>query len=109
MWKVALLDERDTKKMIQLAREGKRISKIWEVDFPNYDYYEIYGEIVLAGEKSIMGVKRMITTRLKKIAAASDSKRDGLIDEVNNLVLYLYVRNKEHQKKLDEIRKVIGE
>jgi len=32
------MDIRDKEKMVQLAKEGKKISTIWREDFPQYDY-----------------------------------------------------------------------
>lgn len=55
-----MVEERDSKKMIQLAREGKQISKILEEDFPEYDYCDVYFEVYGSGEKSSLGIRRMI-------------------------------------------------
>lgn len=68
------MDQRDSEKIIRLAREGKQISKIWEEDFPNYDYWEIYVEVHAAGERSSLGIKRMITGRLNKLQTAKKMK-----------------------------------
>lgn len=102
------MDERDSKKIIQLAREGKEISKICEEDFPQYDYWDVYFEVIVAGEKSSVGVKRMITNRLKKITSVPKDEQVELIDEINHLISHLYDRYKESQIKLDKIRNVIN-
>lgn len=102
------MDKRDSEKMIQLAREGKQISKIWDEDFPQYDYWEIYVEVYGAGEKSSVGAKRMITNRLNKLSSLPKNEQDELIKEINELVCYLYDRYKESQQKLDDIRAVIN-
>ena len=102
------MDERDSKQMIQLAREGKTISKIWEQDFPVYDYCDIYCAVYGAGEKSSLGTKRMITNRLNKLVSAKGKQRDELITEINELVLHLYTRYQEGQQKLDDIRNIIN-
>ncbi|WP_127576410.1 hypothetical protein, partial [Paenibacillus barengoltzii] len=69
------MNKKDFEEIIRLAREGKHISKIWSDHFPDYDYWEVYMEAYGAGERSSVGVKRMITARLNKLADA-DSKDD---------------------------------
>ncbi|MCU5435107.1 hypothetical protein OCF16_18850 [Bacillus mobilis] len=101
------IDSRDIEKMIKLAREGKQISKIWEEDFPQYDYWDIYMEIHEAGEKSALGTRKKITYRLNKLQTATKREREDIILEIQDLVEHLYVRYKESQKKLQEIRNVI--
>ncbi len=101
------MDERDSKKMIKLAREGKQISKIFQEDFPNYEYWDIYCEVYGAGERSVLGVKRMITNRLCKLPSIPPNEQQLIIDEINDLVYYLYSRFKVNQEKLDEIREII--
>ncbi|MGE6548262.1 hypothetical protein ACQKFK_04355 [Bacillus mycoides] len=101
------IDSRDVEKMIKLAREGKQISKIWEEDFPQYDYWDIYMEIHEAGEKSALGTRKKITYRLNKLQTATKREREDIILEIQDLVEHLYVRYKESQKKLQEIRNVI--
>ncbi len=101
------MDIRDSEKIIQLAREGKQISKIWSEDFPQYGYWEIYVEVYGSGEKSSVGAKRMITNRLNKLATLPQNEQD-LIKEINYLVCYLYDRYRESQQKLDDIRAAIN-
>jgi hypothetical protein len=102
------IDSRDVEKMIKLAREGKQISKIWEEDFPQYDYWDIYMEIHEAGEKSALGTRKKITYRLNKLQTATKKRtRRYNSREIQDLVEHLYVRYKESQKKLQEIRNVI--
>lgn len=103
------MDIRDSEKIIQLAREGKLISRIWEEDFPNYDYWDIYWQVYDSGEKSSLGTKRMITNRLKKLPSLTQKQQEEIIGEINELVEHLYTRYKESQHKLDEIRGVIGD
>jgi hypothetical protein len=102
------MDKRDREKIVQLAREGKQISRIWEEDYPEYDYWEIYIEVYGAGEKSSLGAKRMITNRLNKLSSLPKKEQDELIKEIDELVCYLYSRYKEGQQKLDDIRGVIN-
>lgn len=101
------MDQRDSEKMIKLAREGKNITKIWKEDFPSYDYWDVYVEVYGAGERSAKGVKTMISNRLKKLPTLPPKEQKDLIDEINELVWYLYNRHKENQRKLDDIRSII--
>lgn len=102
-----ITDERDIEKMVKLAREGKQISKIWEEDFPKYDYWDIYMGIHEAGEKSALGTKKKITHRLNKLETVPKREQEPIIDEIRELVDHLYIRYMESQKKLQEIRNVI--
>jgi len=95
--------------MKNLAREGKQISKISVEDFPEYDYWDIYSEVYGAGEQSAQGVKWMITNRLNQLVAANARDRQDIIDELNELIWYLYQNYRSNQRKLDNIRQVLGE
>lgn len=103
------MDDRDLMKIIQLAREGKIISRIRDEDFPSYDYWEIYWAVNAGGEKSSQGVKRMITNRLKKLETAKGEDRAELVKEIGGLVWYLYRRYQDSQSKLERVRKAIQE
>jgi len=102
------MDKRDSDKIVQLAREGKQISKIWEEEFSQYDYWEVYVEVYGAGEKSSVGAKRMITNRLNKLTSLPKKEQDDVISEIDELVCYLYSRYKESQQKLDDIRATLN-
>jgi uncharacterized membrane-anchored protein YjiN (DUF445 family) len=101
--------KKDSDEIIRLAREGKQISKISSEDFPEYEYWEIYTEAYGAGERSSVGVKRMITAKLNKLASSNQHKvRKELVEEINELIWHLYSRYKASQQKLDEIRSIIN-
>lgn len=104
------MDKRDSEKMIQLAREGKQISKILEEDFHDsgYDYSDIYCEVHNAGERSSLGVRRMISNRLNKLIIASKNEQKEIVEEIDCFVWHIYNRYKENQQKLDEIRSIIN-
>lgn len=102
-----MIDERDITRMVQLAREGKQIKKINEEDFPQYDYWAIYEKVYSAGEKSALGIKKMITMRLNKLTTVTKKEQPEIINEIADLVEHLYIRHKESQVKLDEIRTII--
>lgn len=101
------MDYRDVEKIQELAKEGKMISRIWREDFPEYDYVEIYMAVYGGGEKSSLGVKRMITNRLNKLSTARQPERGEIIVEIKDLVWHLYDRYKKNQQKLEKVRKAI--
>ena len=104
------MDDRDINEIRRLAGEGKQISKIWEENYSQYDYFDVYFAAYEGGERSALGVKRMITTRLNKIAESRKaSERKEMIDEIDELVWHLYESLKYNQQKLDKIRKAIND
>lgn len=103
------MDSRDTQKMIKLAREGKDIAKIWDEDFPQYDYWDIYNIVYDAGEKSSLGMRKMITHRFNKLSSQITPEQQEILDEVDDLVWRIYDRYRESQKKLQKIRQAIEE
>jgi len=98
----------DKRKMRILAKEGKPISRIME-DFPGESYWDIYFEVYGNGERSALGVKRMISNRLNQVVDATKQERKRIVDELNGLVWHLYDNHKANQKKLQAIRKTLGE
>jgi len=100
----------DASKMRQLAQEGKSIAKITEQDFPKLDYWDVYFEVYAKGERSSMGIKHMITTRLNKMASStSKSERKEIADELHGLIWHLYDNHKLNSKKLLAIRAALEE
>ena len=102
------ISRRDTDRIKNLVREGKQIARIVEEDFPQYDYWDVYSEVYGSGEKSAQGVKWIITNRLNQLTSVSAEERQGIVDEVSELVWYLYENYKASQRKLDSIRKALG-
>jgi len=102
------IPKKDANRMKNLAREGKQISKISAEDFPEYDYWDVYSEVYGAGEQSAQGVKWMITNRLNQLVAANSRDKQDIIDELNELIWYLYENYRSNQKKLDNIRQILG-
>jgi len=95
--------------MRQLAREGKQISNIVYDDFPEIDYWDVYIEVYAGGEQSAHGIKRMITTRIKKLTESKSSKyRAQVSEELKELVCHLYENYKDSRNKLAKIRKAIA-
>ena len=102
--------QQDREKIIELAREGKQLTKIMEEDFPEYEYWEIYEVVYSDGGKSALGVKRTIANRLKTLRDPnlSDDEKEEIIDEIDELVWHLYDSLKTSQSKLDAIRKIMN-
>ncbi|WP_046168406.1 hypothetical protein [Chromobacterium vaccinii] len=98
----------DEKKRIgDLAREGRQISQIAE-EYPEYDYSDVYWAAYGEGERSALGVKRMITNRLNSLVDEKSSrKRQEIVDETNELVWHLYEKLKSSQTKLESIRNAL--
>lgn len=104
------ISKTDSKRMRQLAQEGKQISKILSEDFPKLDYSDVYFEVYNAGQSSALGIKRMITNRIEAMAAnTSKTQRNIMATELNELVWHLYQNHKKNREKLSKIRAALGE
>jgi len=103
-----VIPKKDSDKMKNLVREGKQIAKIAREDFPEYDYWDIYSEVYGSGEQSARGVKTMISNRLNQLLSADTQTRQSIINEVNDLIWYLYDNYKGNQRKLERIRSVLS-
>src|SRR5260370_33314528 len=65
----------DSQKMQRLAQEGKTIIKIFREDFPKESYWDVYFEVYGGGERSSLGIKRMITARIN--AMGQKTRKSG--------------------------------
>ncbi len=100
----------DSEKMRRLVREGKQIKKIVQEDFPNLDYSDVYAEVYAHGDRGAIGIKRMISARLLDLVEKkSKGDRKAILQEIDDLVWQLYDNHKKNQRKLDKIRKALGE
>jgi len=102
------ISKRDADTMKNLVREGKQITRIVEEDFRQYDYWDIYYKVYGSGEQSAQGVKWMITNRLNQLSSADAQTQQEIVEEISDLVWYLYENYKRSQRKLDSIRKALG-
>jgi hypothetical protein len=100
--------KKDAETIRNLVKEGKRITRIVRDDFPEYDYWEVYSTAYGAGERGAQGVKRMITNRLNVLCEVNKDERQNIIDELDDLIWYLYNNFKTNQGKLDSIRQALG-
>jgi len=97
----------DYKKISELAKEGKILSKIL-LDFPQYDYKTIYFSVIESEQSSSLGTKRSITNRLNKLSVATKKdERKLLASEIDELVSQLYENYKSNFKKLQKIRETL--
>src|SRR5260370_18378792 len=95
----------DSQKMQRLAQEGKTIIKIFREDFPKESYWDVYFEVYGGGERSSLGIKRMITARINAMAkSTSKSESATMADELHGLVWHLYENHKANQRKLSKIK-----
>ena len=78
-------------------------------DFPALSYWDIYFEAHGDGQRSALGVKRMIANRLKWIIDAPKETQARYVEELNGLVWSLYNDHKTNQEKLQKIRRALGE
>ena len=101
------MKQKDSEKMVMLAKEGKQISKIQLEVFPEYSYEDIYLEVYGSGEKGSQGVKNAMTRRLNKLATLPPDELPEMVEELRDLLTYLYANHRTNQKKLEDIRKVI--
>ena len=95
--------------MKRLVKEGKQITKVVNEDFPQYDYWDILYQLYDAGAQSAQGVKWMITNRLNQLPEADTSVSKIVIQEINDLIWYLYDNYRNNQRKLETIRDALGE
>ncbi len=103
------IKKKEQEKMILLAKEGKQITKIRDEDFPEYDYWNIYVTVYGAGEHSARGIKWMISKRLNDLVSTTKGdERNKIINEIRDLILYIYKNYRINQEKIDKLRKIIG-
>ena len=104
------LTDADVNQIARLVREGKQIKDVWLEDFPDLEYDEVYWAARGSGARSALGVKRRITSRLRKAARArTQQTRSNLIEEIDDLVTALYEDHKRMATKLRSIRRALSE
>lgn len=98
----------DSKKIQELAKEGKQIKQIRTENFPHLSYLDVYLEVRGSDGRSAIGIKRMITGRINALAESRrGAERAELAEELNELVWSLYTNHKANHKKLAQIRKAL--
>lgn len=91
-------------KMNEALRNGSTISKLAQ-KYKQYDYWEIYWEV---SDASILGKKRTITNRIKKLVSTRKKEdREVLAEEAQELLNELYEQLKGNSKKLVDIDRIL--
>lgn len=103
------MNDKESKRIRQLVQEGKPISRIQREDFPHLNYWDIYFEAYAAGQRSSRGIKRMITSRLNALVAAPPHRQQVIVEEIRDLVLRLYQNHKTNQKRIEGLRRLLGD
>ncbi len=99
------LSKDDSKKIQQLAMEGKQTKRIREDYFPHLSYAEVATEVREWGERSALGRMRMITRRINEMALSGNgTERTEIAKELHKLVKQLYSNHKTSHDKLTTIR-----
>jgi len=98
----------ESKKIQQLAQEGKQTKRIFEDHFPHLSYGEVATEVRDWGERSSLGRMRMITRRINDLAASNDAAERAVIaKDVHKLTKELYYNHKSSHDKLTKIREAL--
>lgn len=94
------------KKMNDYIAKGATISSL-QKRFPKYSYWDIYWAV---NDFSILGKKRSISNRLKKLESQRLTKADRsqLIREIRENLDGIYKISKNNGKKLIDIGKIIS-
>ena len=101
------MNAEDRARIALLVEEGKSVTRIQEEDFPQYDYWEILFAAAEDGQRPAMGIKRMISNRLRDLEGAGRRERRELIAEISNLVSQLYRNHKAISRRLEGVRKAL--
>jgi len=100
-----MIGKHELQDMDRMIENGATVSEV-NTKYPKYDYWEIYSSI---GDYSLLGKKRCVSNRLKKLKGQiSQSEKETLIDEVQELVDDIYEVSKKNGRKLIDIAKLIG-
>jgi hypothetical protein len=92
-------------KMNDLLKKGSTISNLAK-KFPKYSYWEIYWSV---DDYSILGKKRSISNRLKKLenSRMPKSERTKLVKEIKENLNGIYSITKKNGKKLIDIGRIM--
>ncbi|WP_262730446.1 hypothetical protein [Alloalcanivorax marinus] len=90
--------------MNEALRNGSTIAKIAQ-KYKQYDYWEIYWEV---SDASILGKKRTITNRIKKLVSTRKKEdRELLAEEAQELLNELYEQLKDNSRKLVDVDRIL--
>ena len=98
------ISKADLEVMNDLLAKGKKISDVAK-KYPQYDYWEIYWQV---NDYSILGKKRTITNRLKRLVNEKTvAERKETAAEAQALLDDLYAQLKRNSAMLIEIDRVL--
>jgi hypothetical protein len=98
------ISKADLEVMNDLLAKGKTISDVAK-QYPKYDYWEIYWQV---NDYSILGKKRTITNRLKRLVKErTTAEREETAAEAQALLDDLYAQLKRNSAMLIEIDRVL--
>jgi hypothetical protein len=98
------ISKADLEVMNDLLAKGKKISDVAK-QYPQYDYWEIYWQV---NDYSILGKKRTITNRLKRLVKEkTTAEREETAAEAQALLDDLYAQLKRNSAMLIEIDRVL--
>lgn len=99
-----VIPKSEIEKMEKALESGATISEIAR-SFPKYNYWDIYYEL---SDYSLLGKKRSLTNRIKKLRKFSNHKQFGiLLDEIGDLSSEIYDSGKKSGKRLRDIAKIL--
>ncbi len=92
---------------VQMATEGKSIVFISKE--LGLEWSEVSECLRSAGVHAFIGAKQKITYRLNRLKRENDpDKREQLVNEVNDLINYIYYSGKDMGRVIDRARKALG-
>ncbi|MCH8542303.1 MAG: hypothetical protein LAT61_01910 [Alcanivorax sp.] len=98
------IQKHELDKMNEALRNGSTVAKIAQ-KYKQYDYWEIYWAV---NDASILGKKRAITNRIKKIVSTRKKEdREVLAEEAKELLNELYDQLKSNSKKIVDIDRIL--
>ncbi len=101
------MDDDDRVMIARLVGEGNQVKQVWEENFPQYTYDEVYWAAYGEGKRSALGTQRMISRRLEDLEHAVKEERRALIKDLGDLVWQQYQIITSNAKKLAAIRKAL--
>jgi hypothetical protein len=102
------ITKEESKKIKQLAQEGKQTKRIVEDHFPHLAYGEVAREVRDWGERSALGRQREITRKINILTSCDNlAERERMAKEIQKLVRDMYYAYKSSHDKLSTIREAL--
>lgn len=102
------ITKEESKKIQQLAQEGKQTKRIVEDHFSHLTYGEVAKEVRDWGERSALGRQREITRKINTLTACGNLvERERMAKDIQKLVKDMYYAYKASHDKLSTIREAL--